>query len=126
RLASWQRSTYKVVKIHYAFIAGENDGEADVHAVCDALEGRRLMAHVNIVRYNPHDPRRHGVESSEEDIRRNAAIFQSRLRTRSSGGTLRSSRPAYPTPASGSSRGSATTCRPGAGCFSRRRGRRPA
>jgi hypothetical protein len=37
------------------------------------------MAHVNIVRYNPHDPRRHGVEPPEEVIQRNAGIFQSRL-----------------------------------------------
>jgi adenine C2-methylase RlmN of 23S rRNA A2503 and tRNA A37 len=79
RLASWQRSTYKICKIHYAFIAGENDAEADVHAVCDALESRRLMVHVNIVRYNPHDPRRHGVEPPEEVVRRNAAIYQARL-----------------------------------------------
>jgi adenine C2-methylase RlmN of 23S rRNA A2503 and tRNA A37 len=79
RLASWQRSTYKLCKIHYAFIAGENDGEDDVHAICDALESRRLMAHVNIVRYNPQDPRRHGVEPPEEVLRRNAKIYQSRL-----------------------------------------------
>ncbi|HYT93035.1 MAG TPA: hypothetical protein VEL76_30235 [Gemmataceae bacterium] len=79
RLASWQRSTYKICKIHYAFIAGENDSEADVHAICDALESRRLMVHVNIVRYNPHDPRRHGVEPPEEVIQRNAKIYQSRL-----------------------------------------------
>jgi adenine C2-methylase RlmN of 23S rRNA A2503 and tRNA A37 len=79
RLASWQRSTYKICKIHYAFIAGENDSEADVHAICDALERRRLMVHVNIVRYNPHDPRRHGVEPPEEVIQRNARIYQSRL-----------------------------------------------
>ncbi|HEY7425179.1 MAG TPA: hypothetical protein VH682_13190 [Gemmataceae bacterium] len=79
RLVSWQRNTYKICKIHYAFIAGENDSEADVHAICDAVESRRLMVHVNIVRYNPHDPRRHGVESPEEVIQRNAKIYQARL-----------------------------------------------
>jgi adenine C2-methylase RlmN of 23S rRNA A2503 and tRNA A37 len=79
RLASWQRSTYKICKIHYAFIAGENDSEADVHAICDALESRRLMIHVNIVRYNSPDPRRHGVEPPDEVIQRNARIYQSRL-----------------------------------------------
>jgi adenine C2-methylase RlmN of 23S rRNA A2503 and tRNA A37 len=79
RLASWQRSTYKICKIHYAFIAGENDSEADVNAICDALESRRLMVHVNIVRYNPYDPRRHGIEPPEEVIQRNARIYQSRL-----------------------------------------------
>jgi adenine C2-methylase RlmN of 23S rRNA A2503 and tRNA A37 len=79
RLASWQRHTYKICKIHYAFIAGENDSEADVHAICDALESRRLMVHVNIVRYNPYDPRRHGMEPPEEVIWRNAKIYQARL-----------------------------------------------
>jgi 23S rRNA (adenine2503-C2)-methyltransferase len=79
RLVSWQRNTYKICKIHYAFIAGENDSEADVHAICDALEKRRLMVHINIVRYNPLDPRRHGVEPSEDIVQRNARIYQSRL-----------------------------------------------
>jgi adenine C2-methylase RlmN of 23S rRNA A2503 and tRNA A37 len=79
RLVSWQRSTYKICKIHYAFIAGENDSEADVHAICDALESRRLMVHVNIVRYNPPDSGRHGIESPEQVIQRNARIYQSRL-----------------------------------------------
>jgi adenine C2-methylase RlmN of 23S rRNA A2503 and tRNA A37 len=79
RLVSWQRNTYKICKIHYAFIAGENDSEADVHAICDALESRRLLVHVNIVRYNPYDSRRHGVEPPEEVIQRNARIYQSRL-----------------------------------------------
>ncbi len=79
RIASWQRATYKLFKIHHAYIAGENDSEADVHAICDALEARRLLAHVNIVRYNPHDPRRHGAEPPEDVIERNAAIYRARL-----------------------------------------------
>lgn len=78
RLASWQRQTYKIVKVHYAFIAGENDAEADVHAVCDAIEARGLYVHVNIVRYNPPSAQ-HGVEPSEDVLERNAAIFASRL-----------------------------------------------
>lgn len=79
RLASWQRSTQKIITLHHAYIAGENDTEGDVHAICDALEERGLMVHVNIVRYNPYDPSRHGVESSEEVIERNAALYRSRL-----------------------------------------------
>jgi len=78
RLAAWQRSTYKIVKIHYAFIAGENDSEHDVHAVCDALEARGLYVHVNIVRYNPPSAA-HGAEPAEDILERNAAIFRSRL-----------------------------------------------
>jgi hypothetical protein len=79
RLTSWQRSTHKFITLHHAYIAGENDAEGDVHAICDGLEERRLMTHVNIVRYNPHDPSRHGVEPPEEVIERNAAIYRSRL-----------------------------------------------
>jgi adenine C2-methylase RlmN of 23S rRNA A2503 and tRNA A37 len=79
RLASWQRHTDRIVKLHYAFIAGENDAEADVHAICDALEARRLLAHVNIVRYNPLDPARHGSEPGEQIIERNAAIYRARM-----------------------------------------------
>ncbi len=79
RLTSWQRSTQKIVTLHHAYIAGENDAEGDVHAICDALEERGLMTHVNIVRYNPYDTSRHGVEPSEEVIERNAAIYRSRL-----------------------------------------------
>jgi adenine C2-methylase RlmN of 23S rRNA A2503 and tRNA A37 len=79
RLSSWQRSTHKFVTLHHAYIAGENDAEGDVHAICDALEERGLMVHVNIVRYNPHDPARHGVEPGEEIIQRNAAIYRERL-----------------------------------------------
>ncbi|HEU0029168.1 MAG TPA: hypothetical protein VFQ53_00960 [Kofleriaceae bacterium] len=78
RLAAWQRATYKIVKIHYAFIAGENDSEHDVHAVCDALEARGLYVHVNIVRYNPPTPA-HGAEPPDEIVERNAAIFRARL-----------------------------------------------
>ncbi|MEM8670504.1 MAG: radical SAM enzyme, Cfr family protein [Planctomycetota bacterium] len=79
RLADWQRHTYKICKIHYAFIRGENDSESDVHAICDELESRKLMVHVNIVRYNPADPRRHGSEPSEAIIERNAQIYRKRL-----------------------------------------------
>ncbi len=78
RLAEWQRHSYKIVKIHYAFIAGENDSEADVHAVCDALIERGLYVHVNIVRYNPPNERC-GEEPAEDVLQRNAEIFRQRL-----------------------------------------------
>lgn len=80
RLVSWQRSSHKIVSLHHAYIAGENDSEGDVHAICDAIEERKLMVHVNIVRYNPFDPARHGLEPSEEVIQRNAGIYRARLR----------------------------------------------
>src|SRR5262249_973744 len=67
------------VTLHHAYIAGENDAEGDVHAICDALEERRLMVHVSVVRYNSYDSSRYGVEPSEEIVQRNAAIYRSRL-----------------------------------------------
>ncbi|MBX2799931.1 MAG: hypothetical protein KTR31_19785 [Myxococcales bacterium] len=79
RLVAWQRHTYKIVKIHYAFIEGHNDDEASVHAVCDAIEERGLYVHVNVVRYNP-PSERHGTEPAEAVLQRNAQIFRQRLR----------------------------------------------
>lgn len=78
QLAAWQRETSKIVKIHFAFIRGENDAEADVHAMCDALDARGLRANVNLVRYNPPSPD-HGAEPDEAVIARNAALFRTRL-----------------------------------------------
>jgi 23S rRNA (adenine2503-C2)-methyltransferase len=78
RLASWQRQSYKLFKLHYAFIEGENDSEADVHAICDAVEQRGLYVHVNVVRYNPPSAQ-HGAEPPEPVLQRNAAIFAERL-----------------------------------------------
>jgi adenine C2-methylase RlmN of 23S rRNA A2503 and tRNA A37 len=79
RLAAWQRSSQKIVTLHHAYIAGENDAEGDVHAVCDAVEERGLAVNVNVVRYNPHDPARHGVEPPDAVVERNAAIYRERL-----------------------------------------------
>ncbi|MEZ6125075.1 MAG: hypothetical protein R3C49_18165 [Planctomycetaceae bacterium] len=79
RLTQWQRSSHKIVTLHHAYIAGENDSEVDVHQICDAVEERGLRVDVNIVRYNSADPSRCGVESDEAIIRRNADIYRSRF-----------------------------------------------
>jgi adenine C2-methylase RlmN of 23S rRNA A2503 and tRNA A37 len=78
RLTTWQRHTHKIVSLHHAYIAGENDSEVDVHAICDALEERQLMVHLRIVRYNPLSAA-HGVEPSEDILLRNADIYRQRL-----------------------------------------------
>jgi adenine C2-methylase RlmN of 23S rRNA A2503 and tRNA A37 len=72
RLTQWQRSAQKIVTLHHAYIAGENDSEIDVHQICDAVEERGLMVNVNIVRYNSLDTSRYGVESDEAIVQRNA------------------------------------------------------
>ncbi len=79
RLMQWQRSAHKLVSLHHAYIAGENDSEVDVHQICDAVEERGLKVDINIVRYNSADPSRYGVESEESIIQRNAGIYRSRL-----------------------------------------------
>ena len=78
KLVDWQRHTYKIPKIHYAFIEGENDSEQDIHQICDAILERDLRVNLNIVRYNPADEKR-GRESAEDVIMRNLEIFKDRL-----------------------------------------------
>ena len=79
RLTQWQRSAHKIVSLHHAYIAGENDSEVDVHQICDAVEERGLMVNINIVRYNSPDPSRCGVEPDESIVQRNADIYRSRF-----------------------------------------------
>jgi adenine C2-methylase RlmN of 23S rRNA A2503 and tRNA A37 len=78
RLKEYQNFSKKIVKIHYTFIAGENDSEEDINASCDVLEKHNLICEFNLVRYNPASPSQ-GVESSTEVINRNLGIIQSRL-----------------------------------------------
>ncbi len=75
KLVEWQRHTSKIPKIHYAFIAGENDSEQDIIDICEAIKARDLRVNLNIVRYNPADDKR-GVESCESIIERNLKIFK--------------------------------------------------
>lgn len=79
RLTQWQRSAQKIVSLHHAYIAGENDSEVDVHQICDAVEERGLKVDINIVRYNTPDPSSCGVEPDESIVQRNADIYRSRF-----------------------------------------------
>jgi adenine C2-methylase RlmN of 23S rRNA A2503 and tRNA A37 len=77
-LKEYQDFSKKIVKIHYPFIAGENDSEEEVNNVCDAITKNNLICEFNLVRYNPADVTQ-GVESSEEVISRNIDIFKERF-----------------------------------------------
>lgn len=79
KLVAWQKHTNKIVKLHHAYIAGENDSLFDVNAICDAVEKRKLLVNVNIVRYNPLNPAKHGREPDVEIIERNADTYRRRL-----------------------------------------------
>ncbi len=72
RLSEYQDHTKKLVKIHFAFIAGENDSEAEIASMCYMLETWKLYCEINIVRYNPASPVQ-GRESSEDVIQARAA-----------------------------------------------------
>lgn len=77
RFADWQKAENREIKLHWAFIEGENDSEADVHAICDLVEEYKIVCRVNTVRYNP--PNNKSQESSQEVIDRNFKIIQDRI-----------------------------------------------
>jgi adenine C2-methylase RlmN of 23S rRNA A2503 and tRNA A37 len=78
-LADWQHVTRKIPVLHWAFIAGENDSDADIDGITAAVTDAGLRVDVNIVRYNPYSTRQ-GTEPPEarihdlaERLRRNLA-----------------------------------------------------
>jgi len=71
KLARYQKLTRKIPVLHWALIEGENDSEADIEAICDAVRGAGLRCDFNLVRYNPYSPKQ-GREPAEEVIRRAA------------------------------------------------------
>lgn len=60
QLEEYQAVSKKIVKVHGAFIAGENDSEEQVEQMLIEISG--LQAEFNIVRYNPYSLAQ-GVES---------------------------------------------------------------
>lgn len=77
-LKEYQDFSKKMTKIHYAFIAGQNDSEEEINLICDAIQRVKMHCEFNLVRYNPASPDQ-GVESSEEIIQRNIIILSERL-----------------------------------------------
>lgn len=78
-LKEYQDFSKKIAKLHYAFIAGENDSVEEVNSICDAVEKHNLICEFNLVRYNPASPDQ-GVESSADIIARNIGIISDRFR----------------------------------------------
>ncbi len=77
-LAGYQRFSKKILKVHYAFIDGANDSEANVKAVCDALDDHSLVCEFNLVRYNPASPQQ-GRESSDDVVAERLAYIGQRF-----------------------------------------------
>jgi 23S rRNA (adenine2503-C2)-methyltransferase len=78
KLTSWDSFSEHKIKIHYAFIEGENDAPKDIDNICNLLLSKGLKPDVNIVRYNPYSIE-HGQEPNESIVQRNADIFRETL-----------------------------------------------
>lgn len=77
-LTAWQRYSGKKIKIHFAFIEGENDSIEDMKRMCQKIEDMKLETNMNIVRYNPYSEK-YGRESSEDVIQRNVEFLKENL-----------------------------------------------
>lgn len=66
-LRDYQEHTHKIIRLHWAFIEGENDKPEDVRAIVDAVNAIDLRVDVNIVRYNPFSEN-HGREPAIERV----------------------------------------------------------
>lgn len=78
RLARWQERTQGELVLHWAFIAGENDSDAQCEAVLEAIERHGLKARFNLVRYNPFSEGQ-GVEPPEQVLHARLAQIQPRM-----------------------------------------------
>lgn len=77
-LKTYQDETNKIVKLHWAYIEGENDSEEETLKICEAVNDAGLRVNVNIVRYNPYSDKQ-GREPTIEVIERNARILGAEL-----------------------------------------------
>lgn len=72
-LKAYQKISRKIIKVHGAFIAHENDSAQDIEQLIKKLDG--LHCEFNIVRYNPYSPDQ-GVESEKlEEILYNIQLY---------------------------------------------------
>lgn len=67
-LKDYQSVSKKIVKIHFPFIKGQNDGIIGVLRTFDMIEKIGLACEFNLVRYNPFSPEQ-GEEADESTIK---------------------------------------------------------
>lgn len=77
-LKDYHDATKKVLRLHWAFIEGENDGEEDIVLMCHRVKTSGIPVEIRIVRYNPYDES-YGRESSWKVIERNLDIIKIHL-----------------------------------------------
>ena len=78
KLAAYQKTTRKLLKLHWAFIEGENDSPETVEKICQAVQSANLRVDINIVRYNPYNES-YGTEPATETIEQNANLIRQLL-----------------------------------------------
>ena len=74
-LSDYQAFTKKIVKVHHALIAGENDSEWDQNQVGTVCATRNLTVEFNLVRFN--SPTSEYAEANEAAYERAAATLRS-------------------------------------------------
>lgn len=78
-LQEYQRNTKMVIKLHWAFIEGENDNpEKDIMPLCWRIKDSGLRVDIVIIPYNPYSEK-YGRESSEVVINQNIQILRNML-----------------------------------------------
>jgi len=77
-LKRYHDDTKKVVRLHWAFIEGENDSEEDMVLMCHQIRSSGLQVEIRIVRYNPYS-KEYGQESEWPVIQRNIKIVETYL-----------------------------------------------
>lgn len=65
KLKEYQEFTQKTVKIHFAFIEGDNDSLLGVKQIVSKIKNHELLVDINIVRYNPPDAKSRETEFSK-------------------------------------------------------------
>lgn len=78
QLRAWQVASRKIPVLHWAFIEGANDSDADIDAICAAVADVGLRCDVNVVRYNPFSSRQ-GAEPPEARVLELAARLSAGL-----------------------------------------------
>ena len=78
-LSDYQKTTNKIIRLHWAFIEGENDSLEDLEAIAQAILSRGLVCDFNLVRYNPYSPVQ-GKEPSQDILQRNIDYLQTKIR----------------------------------------------
>lgn len=77
-LREYQENTKKIIKLHWAFIEGENDSTESVVSICNKVKTSGLRVDIAIVRYNPYDER-YGKESNIDVLNSNVSILKDML-----------------------------------------------